>query len=88
MKYIEAIVMAVSYWDEVQKATKYVSEKEVITATRIGKKRKGSRSIDIHLKIGKPNFLERKFIKDCKKAGVSFPVKKIQLKHYPKKKKK
>lgn len=39
------------------------------------------------LKIGKPNYLERDFVKMCKKAGEPLPVKKVQIKHYPKKKK-
>jgi len=39
------------------------------------------------LTIGRPNYAEREFIKLCKKAGEPFPVKKMQLKFYPKKKK-
>ncbi len=75
---------------EAHKATKYMSEKMVVNATRrmyLGKIVKGDRSIDISLKIGVPNYLEKEFIKQCKKAGEPFPVKKIQLK-FPVKKKK
>jgi hypothetical protein len=64
------------------KATKYISEKFVITATRKryrGKILKGE-TIDIVLKIGRPNFAEREFIKLCKKAKESFPIKKMQIK--------
>lgn len=73
--------------NEAKKATKFVSDKFVITATRKafkGKIDKRSRSIDVVLKIGKPNYAERDFIKKCKKAGESFPVKKIQLKFFKK----
>ena len=67
---------------DIVRATKYVSENFVITATR---KRYGGKilkrnNVDIVLKIGRPNFAEREFIKDCKKAGEPFPIKKIQIK--------
>ena len=79
--------------DEVIKATKYISPKEIIRAVRKTlrsqnrKTRKGE-NIEIHLTIGKPNFLEREFIKDCLKAKEPFPVKNIQIKMWnpPKKK--
>jgi len=68
--------------DRIVRATKYVGDKMVITATR---KRYGGKilkrdNIEIVLKIGRPNFAERKFIKLCKKAKESFPIKKIQIK--------
>ncbi len=75
-------------------ATQYVSPKLTIRATRIttrgksGKKRVDNNVIDIRFHMGRPNYRERKFIKDCIKAGVKFPVKKIQLKFLPAKKKK
>jgi len=71
------------------KATKYLTDKEVIKATRIlfkGKVDNRSKKIEIRLTIGTPNFEERKFIKNCKVAGEPFPVKKIQLKFLKKKK--
>jgi hypothetical protein len=69
----------------VHKATKYVSEKSTIKVTRIGKPSKNG-TLNFRVTIGVPNYLERKFIKDCIKAGEKFPVKKIQLKFYPVKK--
>lgn len=38
-----------------------------------------ARSADIRLTIGDPNFAERRFIKDCRRAGEPFPVKKLQV---------
>lgn len=65
------------------KATKYLSDKLTIKATR--KRYKGriykSENVDMVFTVGKPNYLEREFIKDCKKAGEPFPVKKVQLKY-------
>jgi len=72
---------------EARQATKYLSEKSVITATRRvykGKIDKRNNSIEIVLKIGRPNYKERDFIKKCKKAKEPFPIKKIQLKHFKK----
>ena len=33
---------------------------------------------EIIVNIGKPNFKERKFVKECLAAGEPFPIKKIQ----------
>ena len=41
-------------------------------------------NIEIILTIGKPNYLEREFIKKCVKAKEPFPVKKIQFQNWPK----
>ena len=68
---------------DVVRATKYVSPKKVIRATRTrygGKFQKGN--IEIVLTLGRPNWLEREFVKACIKAKETFPVKKIQLKLY------
>lgn len=63
------------------KATKYESEKQVVTATRrlYGGKINKRGNVEILLKIGRPNYAERKFIKMAKKAGEPFPIRKIQV---------
>lgn len=58
----------------------YLSDKYVVKATRRGKWDKRDRSVHVLVTVGAPNYLERKFIKACKKAKEPFPVKKIQLK--------
>lgn len=40
--------------------------------------------VRVTVSVGRPNYAERAFIKDCKKAGERFPVKKVQLKRFPK----
>lgn len=72
--------------NSLRRAVKYVSPKEIIRGTRGKFFRKGD-NIEIILTIGKPNYLEREFIKDCIKAKEPFPVKKIQLQNWPKTKK-
>ena len=68
------------------KALKIFDDHTIVRATRKtynGKIDKRSRTTEILFTIGSPNYLERKFIKDCKKAKEPFPIKKIQIK-YPK----
>lgn len=71
---------------EARQATKYLSEKLVITATRRAYKGEINKkdNIEIVLKVGRPNYKEREFIKKCKKAKEPFPINKIQLKHFKK----
>ena len=66
------------------KATKYISHKEIVRAVRKTFRGKilASSNAEITLTIGRPNYLEREFIKLCVKAGEPFPVKKIQCKAY------
>lgn len=63
-----------------RKATKYLSERDVIKVSYHGKRDARSRTHHVVLTVGAPNYAERKFIKALKKSGEPFPVKKIQLK--------
>lgn len=65
---------------EYRKATKYLSPTLVIKATLRGKRDRRNSADTVLVTVGSPNYLERQFIKNCKKAGEPFPVKKIQLK--------
>jgi hypothetical protein len=70
-------------YNGVRQATAYLSEHEVIRATRrqYGKEKwRKNEPIEMLLTIGRPNYRERLFIKSCKKAGEPFPVKNIQIK--------
>jgi hypothetical protein len=71
------------------RATKYISDKLIVRATRklYGRKINKNGKVKILLTIGRPAYREREFIKSCKKAGESFPVQKIQIQAIPKKKK-
>ena len=65
-------------------ATKYVSPSEVIRVTRrVYRHKRGKfhgKPIELVVTHGKPNYLEREFIRQCRKAGESFPVRKVQFK--------
>lgn len=66
---------------KVIRATKFVSPKEIIRATRRTYKGKIIRgNVDIVLTIGRPNYAERKLVRIFQKAGEPFPVKYAQLK--------
>lgn len=88
-KDIGKVVNAVLENKNARNAVKYFSDKEVISASRViygGRIDSRDKSVTIVVKIGKPNFAQREFIKLCKKAKEPFPVKMIQIKYLPKKK--
>lgn len=63
-----------------KRATKYVSPTLVYKATARHRIRRGARTVEMVVTIGKPNYAEREFIKVAKKAGETFPIKKVQIK--------
>jgi len=66
------------------RATKYISQNETAKATRRAYKGRQNKSapIEILFTIGPPNYKEREFIKQAKKAGEPFPIKKIKLDYW------
>lgn len=79
-----ADVCATLFATEGKTATKYLSEKLVVRATWQFKPSLRHAREDMRVTFGAPNFMERNFVKACKKAGEPFPPKAIQLKAYPK----
>jgi hypothetical protein len=75
--------------NEIYKATKYLSEKLTVKATRKRYKyNKGKidhrlKHLEIILTIGKPNYEERDFIKCRKIIKEPFPVKAVMIKVLP-----
>jgi hypothetical protein len=66
-----------------KRATVYLSEKEVVSVCCRFKWRSHARRSDFVLKIGQPNYLERRFIHACKAAREPLPVRKVQLRDWP-----
>ena len=82
LKYLDGIISCLLR-PKIYRAIKYVTPQLVIKATRKRYNKKicnSTRTIDICLTIGKPNYAERKTIKDLLQVKESFPVKKIQYK--------
>lgn len=77
-------VIGVLISTDAKTATKYLDPKFVVKATHQRKPGGRDRGQHIIVSFGRPNYLERKFIKDCKRAGEPFPVRKIQLRPWPK----
>jgi len=77
-RYIGKVLDLVLFHD-MKQAVKFIATDHVLKATRRGKDNRANH-IEILVTVGKPNFKERAFIKDCKKAGEPFPIKKIQVK--------
>jgi hypothetical protein len=76
-------VVSVVAGGKVVRATKYISPTLIVRATRtLYRKRIARGNVEILVTVGRPNYLEREFIKACKKSGEPFPVKKVQLKLY------
>lgn len=69
-----------------KKATKYISEKYVIKATRHGKPDSRDVLAVVVVTAGRPNYDERQFIKAHKKAGRKFPIASLVTKFPPPKK--
>jgi len=67
----------------IKTATLYVSPKKTIRLTRIYKYAKRNKDSNYRLTIGAPNYLARQFIKLCIAAGEPFPIKKVQFKLWP-----
>lgn len=69
-----------------RRATAYLSPKKTVKATAQRRITKRDRSATVLVTVGTPNFLERRFIRACQKAGMAFPLNQIQQKPWPKKK--
>jgi hypothetical protein len=80
---VSAALMSIK---DCRSAVKYIDDKTIVRATWHNKPKANNRIEVMVVTIGAPNYKEREFIKKCKKSGESFPIKKIQLKHYPIKK--
>lgn len=68
---------------DAKKATVYLSSRSVVSVCRRFRASRRNSRDDFVLKIGAPNYLERKFLKACKKAGEPVPVRKVQLRAWP-----
>jgi hypothetical protein len=63
-------------------ATKFVDRQTVVRAHRVtfgGRIDGRDKSLDIRVKIGRPNYHEQQFIRDCNAAHEPFPIRKVRL---------
>lgn len=71
---------------DARQAVVYQSPYTCVKVTRQFKPNKRNTRESFVLTIGRPNAAGEKFVKLCQKAGEPFPIRKVQLKFYPKKK--
>ena len=66
-------------------ATVYLSATQRVTATNLHKPDRRNRNTTIAVTYGQLNWRGREFVKMCRKAGEPLPVRKVQLRWWPKK---
>ncbi len=65
---------------DAKKVTAFLGPLLTVKASRRGKLDRRARTLDLVVTIGTPNYAERRFIRDCQRAGEPFPVKRLQIK--------
>lgn len=68
---------------DIRRATAFISPTLTMKATAQRRQDKRTKSSTVLVTVGAPNFLERRFIRQCQKAGMCFPLRQIQWKHWP-----
>ncbi len=84
-KHVARAYNALSQSHDIRKVVIYISPKLTIKLTRQRHDKRSKRHTFL-LTIGNPNYAERAFIKKLIAAKEPFPVKKVQVKFYPKRK--
>lgn len=80
-----AMALTTSYLlrdNRLRQAVAYLGPTFLVRATRQRKPDGRDRRETFLVSVGSPNYYERRFIAQCRKAGEPFPVKKVQLKFY------
>jgi hypothetical protein len=79
-KYAGELVDTIILMDGVERATKYLSPTMVMRAHRlpVPDRKKSAAMVVV---VCPPDKEERRFIRQCQKAGEPFPVKRIQLEY-------
>jgi len=80
-----AVVCSALITGDCRSATKYLGSRLVVRASWRHKPSNSNTREEMVVTYGAPNYLEAKFIKDCFAAGENLPVRKVQLRPWPKK---
>jgi hypothetical protein len=82
-----AVVCGALADSDAKTAIKILDEKTIVKATWHNKPSGRNSREEMVVTFGRPDYRTLAFIKKCKKAGEPFPVKKIQFRAWPVKKK-
>lgn len=80
---VAATLHAVAALHTVRTATKFLAPDLTVRVSRVHKPLKRHRVHHYVVTVGKPNYHARAFITAAQKAGEPFPIRKIQLRHFP-----
>jgi hypothetical protein len=69
----EAVVSSLILSTHKRKATRFLGDNLVVKLTRQRRERKNATHHTFLLTVGAPNYLEREFIKQCKKQRLGLP---------------
>lgn len=82
---VSDVLASINTDPKIKTATKFVSPKFTVKATRRFKFTRRATRDEVVLTFGAPNYKEREFIKTATKVKEPFPVKKVQLRFRPEK---
>ena len=68
-----------------RQAAKFLSESLVVKATHRRKPKARDLGTSVVVTFGRPNYRERDFLRMCRKAKEPIPLKRVQLRPWPKK---
>lgn len=80
--HVASVIQTLSTNRNLKSGVKYLAPDRVVKVTRQRKPERRGKSETFLVTIGKPNFLGRRFVAQCKKAGEPFPVRKVQTKEF------
>lgn len=78
--HVASVIQTLASNPKITSGAKYLAPDRVVKVTRQRKKVRGDKAETFLVTIGRPNFLGRRFVKQCIKAGEPFPIKKVQIK--------
>lgn len=84
--YVGLLISIIEAGSLIRTAYKVISPKLVVRVSRRTKFYKRNRRNEFVVTVGEPNYKTVKFIKDCKAAKEPFPVMRVQIELYLKKK--
>lgn len=70
---------------DMRRATVFLSDKLTVKVTRRHRHSRRARYENFVLSYGTPNYAERQFLRACRKAGEPLPVRRVQLRAWPRK---
>lgn len=78
-RHARQVIAAVLADPAVRSATKFIAINLIVRATRRVYKNPKAQDNQVIVTIGAPDYRELRFIRECRRAGVTLPVRKVRL---------